>query len=667
MGALDVLWEPLEIGAVTTRNRLFVSAHQTGYAGEAGGMVSDRYLAYLRERVQGGVGLVMTEVAPVFPTGPRRLSAFLDAIVPSWRKLADGVHAHGGIVFAQLWHPGAHEMGNADIDDWHATVAPSELQSVFTGKVSRALSEDEIFALVEAYGRAAGRARAGGIDGVEIHGGHGYLPCQFLSPMSNHRTDRYGGSLENRCRFLVEIAESVRRHCGGDFTLGTRLSFDEYVGEAGLTPEESTAVVAHLAETGLFDFYDVSGGNYHSMDRMIPTRLSGLDGHMAINARMAKGAAAGAPVLVASAVRTVQRAAEIVAAGEADLVAMTRAHIADPHLVNKARAGRSAEIRRCVGANQSCLRRLYQHGNISCTVNPAAGREWKWGAGALRPADRPRHVLVVGGGPAGMKTAEAAAERGHRVTLVEREERLGGALLAAGRLPGRGTWLELADDLTRSLERLGVGVRLGTEATPELVEVLGADRVVLATGSRFHADGFSAATPGRAAIPGAELPHVLDPAEAIAALSSRVDGRVLVFDDAGDHVAGGLALLLAGAGHEVELATRHLFLGAGSGLHQSHDLPWLLRELAAAGVTVVTQSSLTEIRAGEATLTDVWTRAERTTAAATVVLNTARAADASLLGGLAERGIGAQRVGDCLAPREVDDAIYEGMACGQAL
>ncbi|MCW2990640.1 MAG: FAD-dependent oxidoreductase, partial [Solirubrobacterales bacterium] len=589
-----------------------------------------------------------------------------DEIVPAWARLAEAIHGEGGIVFAQLWHPGAHEMGQADLDDWHPALAPTELQSVFTGKVARALGEEEIAAIVEGYGAAAQRARDGGLDGVEIHGGHGYLPCQFLSPMSNHRTDRYGGSLENRSRFLIEVAEAIRRRCGREFTMGVRLSYDEYVGPAGLTPEASTEIVAHLHATGLFDFYDVSGGNYHSMDRMIPTRASGLDGHMSANSRMARSVAGGTPVLVASAVRRIERAAELVEAGAADAIAMTRAHIADPHLVNKARAGRAAEIRRCVGANQSCLRRLYQHGNITCTVNPAVGRERTWSPDAIAPAATPRSVLVIGGGPAGMKAAESAAQRGHRVTLVEREAVLGGALRQAGLLPGRDSWLELAADLAGSLERLGVEVRLGTPATPRLVEEIAADDVVLAVGARFVAGGFSAATPARAEIPGAERPHVVDPAVALRDPEALAD-RLLVFDDAGDHLAGGLALLLARTGRSVELATRHPFLGATAGLHQSHDLPWLLRELADAGVTVVTQSSLTEIGDDVATLTDVWTGARRTTAAGSVILNVMRTSESSLAEELEAGGIAAVRIGDCLAPREVDDAIYEGMAVGVRL
>ena len=256
-----------------------------------------------------------------------------------------------------MWHPGAHEFGRADLDDWHPSKAPSpDIASVFTGQPGKEMDEEDIARAVERFGRAAELAQAGGLDGIEISGGHGYLPCQFLSPMTNTRTDRYGGSVENRCRFTIEVLDEIRRRCGREFVAGIRLSFDEFVGEAGLTPERSEEILRVFDASGLFDFYDISGGNYHSMHRMIPTLQSGLDGHLAAHSERARAVVGpGTPVFVASAVRSIERAAEIVERGQADLVAMTRAHLADPGLVGKARAGRATEILRCVGANQGCL------------------------------------------------------------------------------------------------------------------------------------------------------------------------------------------------------------------------------------------------------------------------------------------------------------------------
>ena len=339
---------------------------------------------------------------------------------------------------------------------------------------------------------------------------------------------------------------------------------------------------------------------------------------------------------------------------------MARAHIADPDLVAKARAGRSREIRRCVGANQGCLRRLFEHGMITCTVNPAAGRERTLGAAPVHV--EPRRVLVVGGGPAGMALADTAAAAGHAVTLLEREDALGGQLRLAGRLPNRGNWLELAEDMAAALERRGVDVRLGVEATPAAVG--DADAVFLATGAGFDRSGYSISTPGRDGIPGAASDHVLDPAQAIAD-PERCGARVVIVDDNGDHLPLGLALLLAGTGRDVAVVSRQLF--AGSGLVATGDLGWVFPELRAAGVAVSGQEIAARIAPGAVAVQSVWGGGARTLPADTVVLSMLRVADDALHRELAAAGVAATRIGDCLAPREVDDAIYEGVAHGRRI
>jgi len=366
--------------------------------------------------------------------------------------------------------------------------------------------------------------------------------------------------------------------------------------------------------------------------------------------------------MVASAIRTIDRAAEIVAAGQADLVAMMRAHIADPDIVAKAREGRRKEIRRCVGANQGCLRRLFAQEGITCTVNPVAGRERTLG-GEAGPAQPPREVLVVGGGPAGMMLAETAALRGHRVTLLERAHQLGGQLLLAGRLPGRATWLELADDLAGSLDRIGVDVRLGTEADADDVATAGAEAVYLATGSRFDTSGYSISTPQRETIPGLADAHVLDPAAAITEPEHCGD-RVVIVDDIGDYLPLGLALLLAETGRSVAVVTRHLH--AGSRLTATGDLPFVMPRLEAAGVRVHAQSVVARIEPQSVVVTGSWGGAEDSVAADTVVLAMMRRPETSLHAALTARGVAATQLGDCLAPREVDDAMYEGMKLGVA-
>ncbi len=420
--------------------------------------------------------------------------------------------------------------------------------------------------------------------------------------LTNRRTDEYGGSTENRCRFAIETATEIRRRTGAVFPLGIRLSFDEYLGEAGITAEMSEEILSRLDDTRLFDYFSVTAGNYHTIREWVPSMSGGLDGNLAPDAARAKAAISNrVPVMVASAIRRVERAAEIVAGGQADMVAMTRAHLADPEIVNKARAGRSREIRRCVGANQGCLRRLFDHGMITCTVNPAAGRERT--LGAAEPSVQPRRVLVVGGGPAGMKLAETAAEDGHAVTLLERSDRLGGQLLLAGRLPNRGNWLQMAEDLAASLERLGVEVRLGAEASAEAVARFGADDVFLATGASFDRSGYSISTPHRDGIPGADGEQVLDPAAAIAD-PENCGQKVVIVDDNGDHLPLGLALLLAEGGRSVEVVSSELF--AGSRLIVTGDIPWLYPQMKEAGVAVTSQAVADRIEPGSVTVSSIW-------------------------------------------------------------
>ncbi len=386
-------------------------------------------------------------------------------------------------------------------------------------------------------------------------------------------------------------------------------------------------------------------------------------GHFAEHSALAKQVVGDLPVFVTGAVKTVEKAAEIVGAGQADMVGMSRAFFADPELVRKARAGRSFAIRRCVGANQGCWRRLTQGLDVTCTVNPAVGRERKWGSERLRPADRPRSVLIVGGGPAGMKAAEAAAQRGHRVTLVEKEAELGGQLRFAAALPHREGWTHLVEDLAGSLGPLGVDVRLETEATPDTPGQLGAEVTVLATGASWDKTGFSILRPDRDAIPGAASGHVLSPIEAIADPEA-CGQRVVVLDDIGDYTALGIAELLAQSGRTVEIVTAFPQAGMRVMPAATADYAWIYPRLVESGVAITTQSFIESIERGSVTVADAWTGGAREIAADTVVLVMTRRSDDALYHSLKERGSTPVRIGDCVAPREIDDATYEGMRCG---
>ncbi len=373
------------------RNRVVVPAHQTHFPLEEHNLVGDRYVRYLEARARGGAGLIVAEAAAVHPsagargcstsTGPRSCPG-----CGAWARPCTGT-ARSCSPSSRTW--ATRTRARACSTTWHPVVAPSALPSTVYGRVAQALEPDEIADIVAGYGQAAANAQAAGLDGAEISAVHGYLMTQFLSPFTNRRTDGYGGDVAHRCRFAIEAATEIRRRTGADFALGIRLSFDEHVGEAGLTPATSEEIVRILDATGLFDYFSLSTGNYHTLHQWVPSMTGARDGHLAPDAARAKAAIDGrVPVVVAAAIRTLERAAEIVRDGQADLVAMARAHIADPDLVAKARAGRGREIRRCVGANQGCLRRLFEHGMITCTVNPAAGRERTLGAAPVARRSR---------------------------------------------------------------------------------------------------------------------------------------------------------------------------------------------------------------------------------------------------------------------------------------
>jgi 2,4-dienoyl-CoA reductase-like NADH-dependent reductase (Old Yellow Enzyme family) len=663
---LDVLFQPLAIGTVTARNRILLSAHDVGYCDD--GLISDRYIGYLAARARGGSGLIVTCSQKVHPSGGRvgDPQAWREENVPRYRKLAAALHEHGTLAFSQLNHIGQQDLGSQDIDVWHAPLAPSAIPSPLVGKIPKAMDDDDIAMVVEAFALSASRSQEGGMDGVELNGAHGYLICQFLSPLTNRRTDGYGGSVANRTRFPLEVAAAIRERCGRDFPLGIRISFDEYVGPNGIEPGDADQILDLLRDSGLFDYLFVSGVNYHTLHRLFPPSMAESGGHMVPNAARAHSRMAGAlPIFISGGIATIQDAAAVVAQGSADMVAMVRAQMADPDLVRKAQEGRADEIRQCVGANQGCTKRSLMGLRSVCTVNANMGREALWGD--LVPAAQARRVVVVGAGPAGLQAAEIAAQRGHAVTVLERDATPGGNLRFAGALPKRGAWIRLIGDLTRSLDRLGVEIRTGTEATPESLAELAPDVVVVATGSTYDHSGFSINLPFRDTIPGAVGDRVLDPIQVLAD-PERCGQRVVICDDTGSIVPLGLAQLLVDLGRDVEVVTSKLH--AGPEIIGTWELPYVLPSLLHAGVRLTSQAYLETIDADSVSIASIWgEHPPRTVPADTVILTQLRVADDGLHRGLKAQGAPYElhAIGDCLAPREVDDAIYDGHAVGREL
>jgi 2,4-dienoyl-CoA reductase-like NADH-dependent reductase (Old Yellow Enzyme family) len=476
------LFSPLTVGGVEIRNRIFSTGHDTNMA--ENGLPGDALIAYHRARARGGAGLVVVQVAAVHPTAfytGLMLDGTQDNCIAPYGRLADAVHQHGCKVFGQIFHPGREIFHTADGTE-PVAYAPSAVPNQRYQVMPRPMTREMIAEVIDGYAATAARLAKAGLDGVEIVASHGYLPAQFLNPRVNRRDDAYGGDFENRMRFLNELCAAVRARIGDDIVVGMRISGDELDPE-GLTPEEIVEACEALDGVGILDYFNVIAGSsasllgaYHIVPPMLVETGYVAPFAAAVKARVSK------PVFVAGRINQPQTAEQILASGQADMCGMTRAMIADPEMANKARTGHGDDIRACIACNQACIGRMQAGYSISCIQHPETGRELIYGY--ITPAEHPRRVMVVGGGPGGMKAAMVASRRGHQVTLYEKSARLGGQVLLAQLLPGRAEFGGLVTNFEREIELAGVEVVKRTEVTPELVAEQAPDAIILATGAR---------------------------------------------------------------------------------------------------------------------------------------------------------------------------------------
>ena len=646
------LFAPLRIGSVTVPNRIMQTAHSKQYSDR---VESDRETAYFVRRARGGCGLFIAGNQFVHPTGSIRgfEDAFRPEAVDADRRMTDAIHDAGSKVFVQLNHHGAQASPDGP-DGPRAVYAPSRILSPSTAHATREMSVADIREMADAWALSAEIAQRGGFDGVEIHVAHGYLLHQFLSPLYNARTDGYGGDLSGRTRFAREVLAAVRQRVGDDFVVGIRIVANEFHPQ-GMDAAALREAISMLRGSTRLDFLDLAAGGYHNVHYVFPSAAMPY-AWLRDEVAAVKAANGDIPVFGVGAALSPEQAEEVIRNGVADLVALTRAQIADPDLATKLREGRADGIRHCIRLNQGCLGRGSRGLAMSCTVNPQVGREQER---PQRPtASTAQRWVVVGGGPAGMRAAVELATDGHAVTLFERERELGGQLRLARAVPGRDSIDLLVGDLRRDLLRAGVDVRLGVEATDALVNEERPDGIVLATGA-VATRGTSLAI-GGAYAEGFPVSGTVDAFSAVADPAA-LGRRIVVVDADGTAYASGIVLSLLEAVDELTLITpfETAFPHVGAG----YDRPLLFDSLAAhPGFERLVSQRVERVGSALLETTDVVTGRRVLLQGLDAVVAIEPRSSVTVPGlDDPKGGIRIITIGDAFAPRTIDAAIFEAV------
>ena len=643
---LAALFSPIRVGSVTLKNRIYSSGHAEAMA--ESGRPGARLTRYHQAKARGGCALtIFGGSSSVHPSSPaaawKQIANHDDSIIPAYRALADAVHAHGCHVFTQLTHMG--RRAQADGEEANVLLAPSQIPERVHRDVPHELESEQIAELVRAFGEAARRCRESGLDGIELSMAHNHLIDQFWSPLFNQRQDEYGGSLDNRMRFGMEVLRETRRRVGRDFVVGARISGDEFT-RGGLAAQDMAEIARRLAASGLVDFLSIIGGGAHTYELQAAAvpNMSYATGVFVPLAAAIKQAVPGMPIFHASRIVDPVHADRTVAAGQIDVVGMTRALIADPELPQKAREGRLDDIRTCVGANEGCIDRIYQGRPVTCVQNPATGREAE--LGEVRLAVKPKRVVVVGGGVAGLEAARMAAVRGHRVVLLEKTAELGGQVLLAAHAPARAEYAGIVRFLAAQVRKVGVEVRLDVEATAPAVLAEHPDAVIVATGSH----------PFVPPVPGSDGKHVVTDCDVLSG-EAKVGAKVVVVDDVHTQEALSTAELLLEQGKHVEVISPLFYVGQDIGVT---SIAPLYKRLFTRGAVLSPGTELRAVEGSAVIVVNVYSGAERRIEGVdTVVLSTGSRSTDSLYRALKGQVPELHAVGDCVAPRGVHQAILD--------
>ena len=545
----DHIFQPIDVGPITIPNRIVRSAHSTA-------LPLKRLIAYHEARAVGGVGMSTLEATGVHLSSPAMRSIIPlhdDTVVPFYQELTDALRPHGMKMLQQIYHPGSARAPGKGTTQVSASAIPNPL----VGGTPIEMTIPMIDEMIEAFAKAAKRCRDGGLDGVDIHASSGYLIEQFLSPANNIRSDKYGGSLTNRMRFLMEIIEAIRDEVDHDICIGIRLPNEEYI-PGGLTAEDN-AEIARIVEPHV-DYISLHMGSYWRFHKLLSPMDDPLGHEMPANEPIIKQLTK--PTIVVGRIMTLDHAESIVESGQADMVSMVRALIADPGLVNKAKQGNSELIRPCIGSNFGCVGQIMSTGKLGCVVNIAAAQETEVSFEPEGISKTPEKILIVGGGPAGLEAARTAAIRGHDVHLHEATKQLGGQVAIAASAPHRSDLGAITSWLTSEMERLEINVTMNSLVDPEVIASLNPDRIIVATGSTPRKDGFQLTTP-ISPLTGFDQKHVYTSWDVFGyGGRANFDSPAIVFDDTGTFEAISVADKLLEQGIKVTMVSRYESLGA---------------------------------------------------------------------------------------------------------
>ncbi len=690
---LEHLFSPVAINGMTLKNRAVMPPMGTGY-GNADGTASERLIRYLARRARGGTGLIITEVCAVDPRGkgfPNEIGVWSDNFIPGLTLLTQAIHGEGGKIALQLHHAGRETFEAAA---GGMPEAPSPIPSVVLGQPCQEMSRERIAEMIDAFGRAAARAKRAGFDAVEIHGAHGYLLNQFLSPFSNQRTDEYGGSEENRSRFVLAIVAAVREAVGRDFPIIIRVSTDEII-RGGYDLEFMKRLAPRLVAAGV-DAIHASVGVYSTPGNLTIASMDTEAGFNLFRARAIKEVV-GVPVIGVGRINDPRLADNAIALGDADLISFGRQHLTDPDFIRKAQAGLFEEIRWCVACNQGCIERLtFEMKSATCTFNPICGREYR---GAPDPVEGVKRLWVIGAGPAGLSAALAAAGRGYEVELFEKAAVPGGQLQSASRPPNKKSYLDWVDwsirqmekypvkthyDQTvtagmlkgkkpdavilldrrppqkkgylewedwsvRTMEKRWVKIHFDREVTAAMLSELKPDAVILAAG----------ASPVTPVIPGIDGPRVVDARDL---LSGKVQPAAPAVVLGAGYVGMETADFLIARGIGVVLL--EMLSSPPVGKHTAHGY-WLHKRIKAAGGGIILGATVTRIDP-DAVIYRQQDEEKRIPAALVVTAMGAKSEN-TLEGALKEFAIPYRIVGDAQSPRRLLEAIHEGDRAGREI